>query len=366
MRVLHIYKTYYPVTTGGCEQVIRTLTKYTSKLGCQNTLLTLAPESGAVRDNSVEVIYFPTTFELASCPISLKFLIQFKRLAKAADIIHFHFPWPFADVAYLLANLQKPTVVTYHSDIVRQKLLKLFYLPVMNKFLSKIDRIVLTSDNYFQSSRDIEPYRHKCEVVPLGICQEDYPPPEPERINYWNSKLPKNFILFIGVLRSYKGLDYLIAAMKETKIPLVLLGAGPEENKLKESANNLKNIYFVGKVSDADKIALIHLSKAIVLPSHLRSEAFGICLLEGLIYGKPLISTDLQTGTSFVNQHNLTGLVVPPANTAALREAIQQLYENQDLANQMGHNGRQHYLNYFTAKAMAEKYFDIYKSLLSS
>lgn len=365
MRVLHIYKTYYPITTGGCEQVIRTLTKYTTQLGCQNTLLTLAPRSNMVRDDSLEVICFPTIFELASCPVSIKFLCHFKRLAKTADILHFHFPWPFADVAYLLANLQKPTVVTYHSDIVRQKLLKLFYLPVMNRFLSKADRIVLTSDNYLQSSQDVQPFHEKCEVVPLGICQDDYPAPEPERINYWRSKLPEKFILFIGVLRSYKGLDYLISAVKDTKIPLVLLGTGSEENKLKHRANNMKNIHFVGSVSDKDKIALIHLSKAIVLPSHLRSEAFGICLLEGLIYGKPLISTDLQTGTSFVNQHNVTGLVVPPANSIALREAIHELSENDDVANQLGANGRQHYLNNFTAKRMAEKYFAIYQSALS-
>lgn len=364
MRVLHVYKTYYPVTTGGCEQVIKTLTKYTSKLGCSNTLLTLSPEANVVRDNNLEVVYFPTTFELSSCPISVQFFTQFKKYATQADIIHCHFPWPFADVAYLAANLKKPTVVTYHSDIVRQRFLKPLYSPVMKRFLSKVNKIVLTSQNYLNSSNDVKPYLDKCEVVPLGICPEDYPSPDPDRVNYWKSRIGKNFILFIGVLRTYKGLDYLFEAIRHLAIPLVLIGTGNDEVRLRKLSKHINNINFVGKVSDEDKIAIIHLSKAIILPSHLRSEAFGICLLEGLIYGKPLISTDLNTGTSFVNQHNVTGLVVPPADPVALQQAITRLYTDDALASQMAANAKEHYATHFTAEEMGKKYFDIYQKLI--
>jgi glycosyltransferase involved in cell wall biosynthesis len=346
MRVLHVYKTYYPYSTGGCEQVIRTLTKYTTRLGCQNTLITLGPDSTSTRSDSLDVHYLPTTFEVSSCPVSFK-----------ADIIHFHCPWPFADLLYLVSMVKKPTIVTYQSDVVRQRFLKHFYHPIMKAFLSRVDKIVLTTDNYLNSSRDIQPYRDKCEVVSLGICQQDYPASTQDLLDSWQKRVGHDFILFVGVMRAYKGLDFLIDAVKDTAIPLVLIGSGSEEKRLKLKCKGMKNITFVGWVSDQDKIALIQLSKAVVLPSHLRSEAYGICLLEGLIFGKPLISTELNT---------VTGLVVPPCDSQALRQAMMTLYEDTALATQMGLKAREHFETNFKAQQMAQQYFKLYQDLLEA
>lgn len=145
MRVLHIYKTYYPVTQGGCEQFIRTLTKYTSAQGCQNRLITLSPFPGKFHADHLEVICFPISFNFSSCPVGFELFTAFKHYAAQADIIHFHFhfPWPFADLLYLMLKLKKPTVVTYQSDIVRQRFSKYLYYPIMKSFLSRVDKIVL-------------------------------------------------------------------------------------------------------------------------------------------------------------------------------------------------------------------------------
>lgn len=366
MQVLHVYKTYYPTSTGGCEQAIKSLTSHTQKLGYQNKLLTLSSKPGMVRTHSLEVISLPITFEIASCPINLKLLTQFKNYVKDADILHFHFPWPFADLLYLLLATKKPTIVTYQSDIVRQRLLKYIYSPVMKAFLARVDKIVLSSDNYLHSSKAIQPYLRKCTVVPLGLDDEDYPTPAPKLLADWEQKVGKNFMLFIGVLRNYKGLEYLLEAISGTSIPLVLIGTGNGEQKLRKRSGNLPNVTCVGRVSEEDKIALIKLCRAVILPSHLRSEAFGVCLLEGLMQGKPLISTDLQTGTSFVNQDNVTGFVVPPSNAQALKAAIIKLHDHPTLATEMGANGREHFVKHFRAQEMANRYDELYKAITNN
>ena len=62
-------------------------------------------------------------------------------------MVHYHFPWPFADLLEMIAGGSKPYIVTYHSDIVRQKLLGKYYRPLMNRFLGGAARVVATSQN---------------------------------------------------------------------------------------------------------------------------------------------------------------------------------------------------------------------------
>src|SRR5690606_38814370 len=140
----------------------------------------------------------------------------------------------------------------------------------------------------------------------------------------WKNKLPDPFFLFIGVLRYYKGLHILLKAIENTALPVVIAGSGPEEKKLMQMAQNLKltNVFFLGEISEVDKMALLQLCYAFVFPSHLRSEAFGISLLESAMMGKPMISCETGTGTSFINLHNDTGFVVPPNDPDALYKAM--------------------------------------------
>ena len=111
-------------------------------------------------------------------------------------------------------------------------------------------------------------------------------------------------------------------------------------------------------------MALYQLCGMVVLPSHTRAEAFGICLLEGLMHKKPLISTELGTGTSYVNQHEQTGFVIEPGNVTALTKAIQAL-QSQDLAKKMGEAGYAWFLQEFQSAIMGKRYYQLYQRLLS-
>jgi rhamnosyl/mannosyltransferase len=120
---------------------------------------------------------------------------------------------------------------------------------------------------------------------------------------------------------------------------------------------------FLGQLSDVDKVALLMLCYGVVFPSHLRSEAFGISLLEGAMYGKPMISSEIGTGTTFVNIGNETGLVVPPSDPAALRQAMAYLWDHPEEAAEMGRKAEQRYWEFFTADKMVDAYVELYRAV---
>src|SRR5690606_13630599 len=103
------------------------------------------------------------------------------------------------------------------------------------------------------------------------------------------------------------------------------------------------------------------LSRGIVFPSHLRSEAFGISLLEGAMFGKPMISSEIGTGTSYINISGQTGLVVPPSDAAALRAAMHQLWHDRELAETLGQAAAEGHRQLVAAEGMGEQYNNPYR-----
>ena len=355
---------------GGVEQVINQIARGANKLGVNTDVLSLTPKQVP---RTVEIDGYLAhrarlNFQIASTGFSISAFLRFAQLAKQADVIHYHFPWPFMDVVHFATQTKKPTLVTYHSDIIRQKHLLKLYRPLMSKFLLSMDRIVATSPNYLATSAVLAKFSHKVSVIPIGLDKNTYPQPAADRLNTWSHKLGSKFFLFVGMLRYYKGLHILMEAAQGLDYPIVIVGSGPIEQALKAQAASLglRNIHFLGQVSDADKVALLTLCYAVVFPSHLRSEAFGISLLEGAMYGKPMISSEIGTGTTFINIADQTGLVVPPSDPIALRQAMRYLWENPARAAAMGEQAEARYWKYFTADQMVAEYVKLYQSLAGS
>ena len=219
------------------------------------------------------------------------------------------------DIAHFLAGHGKPSVVTYHSDIVRQRLLYRLYKPLMHRFLSRVNVIVATSPAYARTSPVLQHYRHKVRVVPIGIGGPDLDEPDPALLAYWRARVGGGFFLFVGVARHYKSLDVLLEAVRGTELPVVIAGAGSDAPNAQRPRieRQLANVIYTDAVGEADKAALLHLCRAVVLPSALRSEAFGIVLLEGAMHAKPLICCELGTGTTYVNVDGVTTLRCRPA-----------------------------------------------------
>lgn len=368
MRVLHFFKTYLPDTTGGIEQVIYQLCQGNRELGVESRVLTLSPDASPQRlwvaDH--EVVRARQDLVIASTGFSREAFALFSDAARQADIIHFHFPWPVMDLVHFVSRHKRPCVVSYHSDIVRQRTLLALYKPLMQRFLAGVDRIIASSPNYLESSEVLGRFGGKTVVIPYGLDRQAYPEPPTERLTYWRERLPARFFLFVGVLRYYKGLEYLLEAVAGTGWPVVIAGAGPEEANLKEQARQLglDHLIWTGRIADEDKACLLQLCHAFVFPSHLRSEAFGISLLEAAMYGKPMISCEIGTGTTFVNLDGVTGMAVPPADSPALRRAMSQLWENPALAAELGANAARRFGEKFSAQRMCEQTVQVYRDVL--
>ena len=370
MKVLHVYKSFYPDSVGGVEQSILNLAVGCEVHGVYSEVFTLSrkPRSERFKNKGVFITQARTNFELASTPFSAEAVSKFKTIAPAFDLIHYHHPYPFCDIIKLSTCLKKPSIVTYHSDIVRQRLLKLIYAPLQAVFLNSVDRIVCTSDTYLRTSNTLQKYRSKTSPVPLGLDENSLPKPKTEVLLKWQKKLGQPFLLFLGVLRSYKGINTLLKAAKNLDSKLVIAGDGPELARLQRQSHklNLGNIYFTGRVDEDDKVALLDLCTCLVLPSHLRSEAFGLVQVEASMRSKPLICTELGTGTSFVNEHNNTGLVVPPRNAYALSKAMNFMVGNPKIASRMGQNAYRRYKKLFSAERMCDQYVNIYDDVMAT
>lgn len=367
MKILHVYKTFMNDTIGGVEQVIAHLSQTNNIHNYTHSVLSVSKTHTGTEFGygGIRNIRYQEQFNLSSNSMSWAMFRDFQKIVAQYDLVHYHFPWPFADLMHLFWRIKKPSIVTYHSDIVRQKNWLALYKPVMHRFLKSVDTLVATSPNYLNTSPVLRHYKNKTSVIPLGICQQHYPTPHPDILARWRERFGARFFLFLGVLRYYKGLHILLDALQHSTYPVVIAGSGPIEAELKAHASrlNLSNVHFLGQVSAEDKNALLTLSYAMVFPSHLRSEAFGISLLEGAMFGKPLISTEIGTGTSYINIHEKTGLVVSPQNPTALRGAMDFIWDHPDTARRMGENAAERYQDLFTGQQMVTAYETLYQTI---
>ena len=368
LKVLHCYKTYYPATYGGIEQVIFQLSEAVTAAGGESMVFCVNnPEGNKVEPFHGHYVYrAKKSFEIASTPFSFEALNKFSKLAKQYDIIHYHFPYPFMDMLHFASGIKKPTIVSYHSDIIKQKSLMKLYNPLMNCFLSDVDKIVAASPNYLKSSDVLQKYIKKVSIIPYGI--PDITKFETNSVTDLeiSEKFPLGYFLFVGSFRYYKGLHFLLEAMKGTDIPIVLLGASGEEKKLKDFTKNNKmnNIHFVGAREDAIKYSYLSKAVGFVFPSHLRSEAFGISLVEAACFNLPLICCEIGTGTSYININDETGIVVDGGNVDQLKQAIITLWNDPTKRSCYGGKARKRYEETFTSEQMANAYLDLYKEVI--
>ena len=371
IKVLQLYRTFFPDTQGGAEEVVRQIAINSAEFGIEVRIIVPSKsvdETKKIYVDGIAVYQVPELIEIASCNIYKGGFDTLKELTLWADIVHYHYPWPFQDVLHfaLIKKYAKKTVLTYHSDVIRQQALLKLYSPLKTTFFADIDAIVATSPAYLESSPTLQKYVSKVEVIPLGLSKDTLPDqPKKEAVDLWQEKLGEGFFFFVGVLRYYKGLDVLIRAAVLSGVKVVIAGGGFEADNLQQQKELLgaKNVHLLGRVTDEDKSALISLSRAMVLPSYVRSEAFGVSLLEGMFYSKPLITAELNTGVNYVNEDGVTGIKVDAQSARGLAHAMLKLDGDPELAHKMGQAARQRYEKLFTGQKLGESYANLYKKL---
>lgn len=384
MKILHVYKEYFPVL-GGVENHIRWQAEGMVARGHQVQVLVTSPNRHFQQDliDGVDVIRTGRQFNLSSAPVSLPMLAHLARLGSEADIIHLHSPYPPAELSQLLLSSGRRTVVTYHSDIVKQASLLRFYAPFLRRFLARADAILVSSPAYVRSSAFLRPlakwesdFRLRAggpvHVVHFGIDLDRFAPTPAtlaRAAELRNGFGPGPLLLFVGRLRYYKGVDVLVRALARTpKVRLILGGTGPEGERIHRLVGELgigDRVHLLGNVPEEDLAALYRAADVFVLPSVHRSESLGIVLLEAMASGLPLISTELGTGTSYVNQTGHTGLVVPPGDVDGLSRAILDLSGDQERRRRMGSAAEERAQSTFGLESMLDRTEMIYRNLLA-
>jgi len=373
MNILHVYKDYYPVL-GGIENHVKVLAEAQARAGHNVIVLVTArgPRTTIEDLGGVRVIKAGRFATVASAPLSLSLPVILARLRP--DITHLHFPYPLGEAAQALLGRSRRTVITYHSDIVRQQGLLRLYRPLLWRVLAKADRIIATSPNYVTTSPYLQRFADKCVIIPLGVDVDRFQQADPAQVADIRVKGRQHpILLFVGRLRYYKGLDDLLRAMallRDTRAhltaTLLICGSGPMEAAWRALAQELgltEQVHFLGDVPEETLPALYHAADLYVLPANSRAEAFGVALLEAMAAGLPVISTEIGTGTSYVNIHGETGLIVPPRDPERLAQAIAILLNDPALRQRLGAQAQARVRAKFSQATMIERVLDLYSEV---
>ncbi len=360
MKVLQIYKDIHPMVRGGIERYIYDLGTFLVSRGHQSSVLVAGEDWKSPKTTTVdgmEVIFARCLGRILSNPLCPGFG---RRIASSdADILHFHLPLPAAVLGWLFSRScgSRPYVVTYHSDIVRQAFLMPVYGPFLRRFLSGAERIFATSRAYAETSKWIKGL-HNVRVIPIGTDLERWEQGDPpEREGYF---------LFVGRFRKYKGIDVLLDAW--ASLPdqrLVMVGGGPLLPMVmrRVKSENL-SVEVVSDVSDSDLAGFYRKARALLLPSTMRSEAFGMVQVESMACGTPVVSTSLPTGVPWVNADSVSGIVVEPGNPEAIVDAVRRMLD-QDTWESLAAGARHRAASMFDGPALLQRVEGNYSEVLA-
>src|SRR5438445_6516072 len=232
--------------------------------------------------------------------------------------------------------------------------------PLLRRLLRRARRIVVGSPDYIASSPLLAEHRERCTVIPYGIEPESLALTTAERsqVEAERAAAAGPSIVFVGVLRYYKGLRVLLRAMTKVAGRLFIVGRGDDRATLQADALALGlggRVSFTGELSAAALRVRLHAADVFVLPSLDRSESFGIAQLEAMACGKPVVASDLPTGVRFVTRDGETGLLVPPGHVEALADALNRLVGDPALLARLGRQARARVDAEFTAERMVAR-----------
>lgn len=374
VRVCHLGK-YYPPAPGGIESHVHTLVHAQASLGASVTVACinhLAGPTTVEHDGGVEVLRLRRTGTLAKfdlCPDLGKHLARID-----ADLLHIHVPNPTMLLGLIQTRPRKPVVVTYHSDIIRQRVLGALFRPIERLAYRHVRAVVTTSPLYPGGSPFLQPYGDMLHVVPHGIDLSAYLEPSPaalaeaERIRV---DLGRGEPIWVSAGRHvyYKGFVHAIRALTRVPGRLILIGDGPEQPALRAEAERLgvaERVLFRGVLPHyLDLVPYYLAADAYWFPSNARSEAFGLVQVEAMACGCPVINTDIpHSGVPWVSLHEQTGLTVPINDPVALADAAQRLLNEPGLRDRLADGARRRAIEEFDHRVMAQRSLDIYDRVL--
>jgi rhamnosyl/mannosyltransferase len=374
VNVLHLGKFD---TLGGIERHVRSLATGLAKSGSVQ-VVNLVSNDRFITDRHTDDGYLTVRAACAGTALSLALSPTLPWLARSLDrefgfdIVHLHFPDPLGQfaTAFLPARIRR--VISWHSDIVRQKAALAAYGPLQSRFVARADALIAATPQHYSSSRQIPPdTRGQLRaVIPYAFDPAALPwtPGAQQTFDALLRAKSRPAIFAVGRHVYYKGFDVLIDAMREIDAVLWIGGDGPltaDFERRAAEAGIADRVVFTGRLTDEALAAHYAACDVFAMPSTDRSEAFGIVQLEAMHFGRPVLSTRLGTGVEFVNLDEVTGLLVPPRDAHALALAIRRLLADDALRERLGRAGRARVAAEFGVDRMVAQTLDVYRRVLS-
>lgn len=370
MKILQTPVRFYPFI-GGVEYYVYYLCRELVHMGHEVKVLCAneppSPEEEII--NGIEVKRISYMGKIANTNITLGFTRALS--GEEYDLVHTHIPTPWsADwSAQAASRNKKPLVVTYHNDITgsgfAKYIARLYNATGLRRVLGVADKIIITQPSYLESSPYLKPYQEKVVVVPNGVNVGEFQPV---------IEKGENTLFFLSVLdefHQYKGLDYLLNALKIVKdeipsVKLIVGGKGVLQDHYKSIAISLglgENVEFVGFVSAPDLVNYYSQANLFVLPSISSvQEGFGIVALEALACQTPVLTTTI-VGAADDIKKSKSGIVVEPKDVGSLAQSIIDILKDEDLQEKMGKNGREMVKSKYTWEMVAKSMEKVYKSI---
>ncbi len=393
MRVLHIGK-YFPPFAGGMENFLADLLDESTAQGIECAALVHDHSRGELPEqetvNSSLIVRVHSYGQLLFAPISPGFRGQLDKLIKSfqPDVIDIHMPNTSAFfLIFLMVARRIPWVIHWHSDVVfpaDKPMLAIaykLYRPFERYLLKRSRAIIATSPNYLKSSATLQPYLQKCSVIPLTLNEARMPEMNnslhEKARKLWNTGVQGDKplrVLCIGRLTHYKGHDLLIDAVAKipadtASVSVLIVGEGELKEALEQQvidAGLTARVKLLGHQSDLILNALLANCDVFCLPSILRTEAFGLVLLEAMYYGKPSIVSDIEgSGMTWVIGEAENGWYVPAGDVNALAQQLIGLQQHPEQLIEAGQRARKRFDEGFSARHCVEQTIAVYKQCVN-
>ncbi len=366
MKIVQTPVRFYPYT-GGVENYALDISKELVRLGNKvKVICANEPKSDIKNLNGFRIERLDYLCKIANTNLTL--ILPFRLWKEEFDIIHTYLPTPWsADWSAIIAKLRgKKVVISYCNDITGNGagniISKIYNNTLLKLTLKLADKIITIGPNYLQTSKYLKKYSSKVQFIPIGVNRKIF-----KKIDI---KKQNNTIFFLSILdeyHAYKGLDYLLEAIKSVKkeipnIKLIVGGKGKllEYYKVKTKKLGIENnVEFQGFIPDEKLVECYNKYEVFVLPStDSTQEGFGIVLLEALACGTPVITTNIVGIAKKIEEYK-AGIIVEPKNIEALSKAIVEILKNR---NEFSKN-ISILINKFDIKRLVQKIIDCYHEI---
>jgi glycosyltransferase involved in cell wall biosynthesis len=364
MKKILIHSNYHPNNAGGIESVVSKLIKLMMSLDFDVTCFYGGNKNDvdAGFTDKLTLVSRRILKKFAGAPLLSFGNFFFIKSAKDSNLIIFQEPFPFLwpSIIFIIRVLRIPVIVIVHANPIASPLVMRIYTKLRCVIFN--GAVMVTTSPKLRNQIDaVCPMNTR--VIPLcisdSICFDDL----------GGIQAPSRYCLYFGRLASYKGLEYLLEAAKlSPQINIVIAGDGPLSSLIsaKIADYDLSNILFINRfIAEEEKYALIKGADFLLFPSTSENEAFGIVQLEAMRMGKAIINTWLESGVNFVAPHRVNALTVDKCDSIQLSSAMQELWSDRVLSNELGVNSKTRYLELFSEIKFENNWRALLKEVLN-